>query len=374
MVSPTRKSLHKQFMAHALTLARRAFGHTSPNPLVGAVLVKRGRVIAEGYHRRAGLPHAEIEALRRAGDQARGATLYSTLEPCNHTGRTGPCCEAIIAAGVSTVVIAMNDPNPMTNGRGIARLRRAGIRVVAGILAAEARQMNAPFYKVMTTKMPWVIAKVGQSLDGKIATARGESRWITSAQARQLGHKWRARVDAILVGIHTVLTDDPRLTVRGARQRKGRPVKVIVDSRLRIPLTARCLSSGSSGHTIVATTVGGGMKRAALERHGAAVLTLPARKGRVPLRRLCRALVARGIQSMLIEGGGEVLASAFDEQIVDRVLFCIAPLLIGGRNAPTAYGGAGIAHLSQAIRLEQITQHRAGPDLCLEANVVYPRG
>jgi diaminohydroxyphosphoribosylaminopyrimidine deaminase/5-amino-6-(5-phosphoribosylamino)uracil reductase len=387
---PRADAKHGAYMARALELARRAVGRTSPNPVVGAVIVKDGRIVGEGFHRRAGLPHAEIEALRQAGARARGSTLYVTLEPCNHTGRTPPCCDAILAAGVSRVVIAARDPNPITNGRGMARLRRAGVDVVAGVLERDARTLNEPFRKAVTTGLPFVVAKVGQSLDGKIATRAGQSRWITSAAARRLAHAWRGRVDAILVGVNTVLADDPRLTARGIPRRIGRPVRVIADSRLRIPLRARCLSAGTA--TLIATTVSSGSKRAQLMRRGIDVLTLPPRRGprsasragrdgprpsgrggRVPLRRLFRELVRRGIQSVLIEGGGEVLAGAFAERLVDRVVWFIAPILLGGRDAPGSLGGAGVDRLSRAIRLEGLSCTRVGPDLCVEACVVYPR-
>jgi diaminohydroxyphosphoribosylaminopyrimidine deaminase/5-amino-6-(5-phosphoribosylamino)uracil reductase len=365
---------HARYMGLALRLARKAVGHTSPNPMVGAVIVKDRRIIGQGYHRRAGAPHAEVEALRKAGPRTCGATLYVTLEPCNHAGRTPPCCDAILTAGISCVVIATKDPNPLTNGRGVARLRRAGIRVVTGVLEQEAQQLNEPFRKAMISGIPFVIAKVGQSLDGKIATTRGESRWITSPAARRLGHQWRSRVDAILVGVRTVLRDDPLLAVRGAAQRPGRPVKIIVDSRLRTPHTARCLSAQSPAPSLIATTVRTGTKRAALVRRSVELLTLPAQQGRVPLRRLCRLLARRGIQSILIEGGGEVLASAFAERLVDRIAFFIAPMLIGGRTAPASVGGIGVSRLAHAIRLDDVTYRRVGPDLCVEGRVVYPKG
>ena len=305
---------HEPYMRRALRLAAKAMGQTSPNPLVGAVLVKAGRIIAEGCHRQAGAAHAEVEALRQAGARARGATLYVTLEPCNHHGRTPPCCDAIIAAGISRVVTATRDPNPLTNERGLARLRRAGLRVVNGVLEDEAQALIEPFRKAMVTGMPLVIAKIGQSLDGKIATRRGESRWITSSAARRLAHQWRSRVDALLVGINTVRRDDPLLTARVGVRRPGRPIKVILDSRLRIPLSAQCLSSESPALTLVATTNhADAKKRSALARCGAEVLTLPARQGRVPLRPLCRLLARRGIHSVLIEGGGEVLAGVLND-------------------------------------------------------------
>lgn len=363
-----------RYMRRAIRLARRALGATSPNPPVGAVLVKAGRIVSEGYHRRCGQPHAEIEALRRAGPRSRGATLYVTLEPCNHTGLTPPCCEALIAAGLTRVVAATRDPNPITDGRGLARLRRAGLAVTQGVLAAEARALIEPFRKAMTRGLPFVIAKAGQSLDGKIATVRGESRWITSPEARAAGQRWRSRVDAILVGVKTVLRDDPLLTVRDPRpgRRGDRPVKVILDSRLRTPAAARCLSARSPAPTLIATTAQAPTRRRALERQGAEVLVLPKRRGRVPLRRLCRILASRGIQSILLEGGGEALAGALEEQLVDRIAFSIAPILIGGRQAPSSLGGAGVARLAQAVRLEQARYRRLGPDLLVEARVVYP--
>lgn len=357
-------------MARALALARRALGRTSPNPAVGAVIVKSGRMIGAGYHRRAGAPHAEVEALTQAGARARGGTLYVTLEPCNHTGRTPPCCDAIIASGIARVVAATKDPNPRTNGRGFARLRRAGIEVRTGVLKPEAERLSAPFRKAMTSGLPYVIAKAGQSLDGKIATVTGESRWITSPAARRLAHHYRSEADAILVGVNTILQDDPLLSVRGARRRAARPLKVIVDSRLRVPLAARCFQS--PGPSLVATTRGPEAKQSALARRGVEVLVFPHRQGRVPLRLLFRRLARRGIHSILIEGGGEVLAGAFAERLVDRIAFFIAPLLIGGRTAPSSFGGPGIRRLARAIRLADVSSRRVGPDLCVDARVVYP--
>ncbi len=361
-----------RMMREALRLARRAEGRTSPNPQVGAVVSKNGRIVGRGYHRGAGCPHAEVAALTQAQAAARGATLYTTLEPCNHYGRTPPCCDAILRAGVSRVVMAAHDPNPIVNGRGVARLRRAGIRVTTGVLEEQARRLNAPFLKVMTAKLPLVIAKVAMSLDGKIATAGRVSRWITSPAARHLSHRWRARVDAVLVGIATVLADDPLLTARGTGRRSARPFKVIVDSRLRMPVSARCLSRRSPAPTLIATTARSATRRAALERAGADVLVLPPERGRVPLRKLLRILAHRGIHSVMVEGGGEVLASAFEGRLVDRVVWFVAPIVIGGRAAPTAVGGRGVAHLARAPRLADVRVIRAGPDVCVEGRVVYP--
>lgn len=298
-----------------------------------------------------------------------------TLEPCNHQGRTPPCCDAIIEAGIRHVVIGARDPNPITNGRGIERLRRAGIQVTRGVLEQEARQLNGPFEKMMTQRLPLVVAKVGQSLDGKIATSSGESRWITSPEARRFGHRLRRDADAVLVGVNTVLRDDPLLTVRAIRGHPDRPIKVIVDSRLRMPLTARCFSTQSPAPTIIVTTDGAAAsKRRAIERRGAEVWVLsPSSQGRVPLRRLCRRLAQRGIQSLLIEGGAEVLAGAFAERLVDRAVWCISPILIGGRDAPGSIGGQGVRRLNQAIRLEDVKIYQVGPDLCVEGRVVYPK-
>jgi diaminohydroxyphosphoribosylaminopyrimidine deaminase/5-amino-6-(5-phosphoribosylamino)uracil reductase len=360
----------QEYMRFALRLAARGLGWTSPNPAVGAVIVRAGRIVGQGYHRRAGLLHAEIEALRRAGAAARGATLYVTLEPCNHTGKTPPCCDAILAAGISRVVTAARDPNPVTDGRGIRRLQRSGVRVDVGVLAREAARLNAPFWRAMRTGLPQVIAKAGQSLDGKIATSAGESRWITSPAARRLAHAWRSRVDAVLVGVDTVLRDDPRLSARGFRHRPGHPLKVVVDSRLRTPLRARCLAGAPAW---IATTVRRGRRLSALRQRGVRVMTIPARRGRVPLRRLCRELVRHGVHSVLIEGGSEVLASAFAERLVNQVVWFVAPLLIGGRTAAGSIGGAGIRRLSQAVRLTDVTYRRIGPDLCVEARVEYPK-
>lgn len=374
-MAKTATKFHERYMRHALSLACRAQGDTSPNPMVGAVIVKAGRIVGKGYHRRAGAPHAEIEALREAKNAARGATLYVTLEPCNHYGRTPPCCDAIIAAGIQHVVIATRDPNPVTFGRGVARLKHSKIRVTLGLLGWEARSLNAPFVKAMETGFPWVIAKIAQSLDGKIATRTGQSRWISSSSARRLVHEWRLRVDAILVGIHTILQDDPSLTARTpGHRRKDRPIRVIVDSSLRMPISARVLRARPYSPVLVATTnkLHEAKKRKALARRGAQVLEFQAKEGRVPLRALFQQLVERGIHSVLIEGGGELLASAFAERLVDRVMWFVAPLLIGGKSAPSAIGGQGIARLSHAPLLDELDVRRIGPDLCIEARVVYP--
>ena len=375
-------SQDERYMRLALALARRGLGETSPNPVVGAVVVAGGRIVGRGYHRRAGGPHAEAAALRHAGPRARGATLYVTLEPCNHTGHTPPCCDAILDAGIARVVAAMKDPNPLTNGRGIRRLRRAGVRVTTGVLDAEARRLNAPFVKCMTARMPWVVAKIAQSLDGKIATTTGQSQWISSPQARRFAHQLRRDADAVVIGVNSVLTDDPLLTARDPDRpaRRRRPVKIIVDSRLRTPLARRCFSSASPAPTIVATTVTAARKRAALARRGVTVLTLPPSGGRVPLAKLFRLLARRyELTSVLIEGGGELLAGALAERLVDRLVCITAPMVIGGKTAPSSVGGPGVPHLREAIRLTgscglaDPCVYWIGTDLVIDAAVVYPR-
>lgn len=371
------------YMAHALQLARKAIGRTSPNPLVGAVIVKDGEMISTGYHHSTGLPHAEALALRQAGLRARGATLYTTLEPCDHVGRTPPCTDAIVRAGIARVVVAAVDPNPITNGRGIARLRRAGVPMTVGVMRADSERLNEPFRKAMVEGLPYAIAKIGQSLDGKIATNSGASRWITSPASRRLTHQLRSRVDAVVVGVNTVLKDNPRLTVRGASTRSGRPIRVIVDTRLRTPHSARCLSIASTP-VILATANRSASRMARYRKPHVEIISLAARRGprpahgqsrggRVPLRALFRLLAARGIQSVLIEGGGELLAGALRERLVDHVAFFIAPTLIGGRRAPSAVGGEGITTLKQALPLADVTYRRIGPDMLVEARVVYPR-
>lgn len=363
-------------MRRALELAARAQGDTSPNPMVGAVLVKRGRIIAEGYHRQAGLPHAEIEALNRARRRAEGATLYVSLEPCAHDGRTPPCCDAVVAAKPARVVVAMRDPNPKTNGRGISALRRAGVRVAEGVLQAEARHLNRAFAKTISTGLPWVIAKIAQSLDGKIATRTGASHWISSEASRLRAHHLRRQVDAVVVGIQTVLNDNPALTARvpGRPARAGRPLAVILDSRLQLPLSSRCLRQGR-GRVIVATTVDRPDKAEQLAIRGAEVVRLPATThGRVPLRPLLRLLASRhGVTSVLVEGGAEVMGSLFDERLVDEVVWFIAPQILGGRKSPSSVAGFGVAKLEAACRLTGSTVELIGGDVMIRGVVQHER-
>jgi diaminohydroxyphosphoribosylaminopyrimidine deaminase/5-amino-6-(5-phosphoribosylamino)uracil reductase len=336
-------------MQRALALARRGLGKTSPNPAVGAVLVRYGRAVAEGWHKRAGGPHAEIFALRNV--KARGATLYITMEPCSTWGKTPPCTEAIIAAGVKRVVVAAHDPNPKHNGRGLTALRRAGIRVEAGLLADEATAMNAAFNKRITTGMPLVIAKAAMSLDGKIATRTGDSKWITSEAARREAHKLRANVDAIMVGANTVIRDDPQLTLRhGVRGKQ--PWRVVVDGRGRSPHKAKLFRDADRERTIILTTsYSPAAWRRDLSQSGAHVFIVKGSGGRLDLRAALRALGKMNITSVLVEGGGELLGSLFDNRLIDRVALFYAPVIIGGRGAVTAVGGEGASKVKHSVRL-----------------------
>ena len=315
-------------MQRALALARRGAGQTSPNPVVGAVVARNRRIIGEGFHRRAGGPHAEVNALN--GINGRGATLYVTLEPCCTHGRTPPCTEAIIAAGIKRVVVAAVDPNPRHRGRGLRLLRRAGLRVEAGLLAEEATELNAAFNKWITTGRPLVLAKAALSLDGKMATRTGDSRWITGTAARTVAHRLRAQVDAVLVGANTVIRDDPQLTLRhGVRGRQ--PWRVVVDGRGRCPRTARLFTDALRQRTIVITSAQSLVAwRRYLALLGIIVLVVPATHGRVELRAALEELGRMEITSVMVEGGGTLLGAFFDAGLVDRMAFFFAPTVIAG--------------------------------------------
>ncbi len=366
-------------MKLALRLAAKGAGWTSPNPMVGAVVVREGRIVGRGYHRRAGGPHAEVEALQQAGDAARGAILYVTLEPCNHHGRTPPCTQAILRAGVRRVVMAALDPNPRVDGGGAEFLASHSVEVETGLLEGEARRLNEAWFRWVAAGVPFVIAKAACSLDGRIATATGESQWLTGEAARAFGHKLRHRVDAILVGVNTVLADDPQLTTRlpgktrerATENRKQKtennskdPIRIILDSRLRIPLTARILHLDSPAPTWVACTDKAPKDKVlALEDSGAEVLVLPEDSGRVALQPLLKLLGRRRVQSLLVEGGAEVHGSFFDEKLVDKFHFFYAPKFLGGREAPAVLGGRGVALLKDAHQARDLSVRRLGNDL-----------
>ena len=349
--------IHIAFMRRALALAKQAKGRTSPNPLVGAVIVKSGKVVGEGYHRKAGGPHAEIHALQEAADAAKGGTLYVNLEPCCHWGRTPPCTDALIQAGIAQVYIAEVDANPKVAGKGIRQLEMAGISVNVGICAEEAAQLNEVHRKYVQTGKPFVILKTAMSLDGKIATVTGESQWITSEASRQKVHEIRDEVDAILVGIGTVLCDNPTLTTRLAHRRGGKDAtRIVLDSRGRTPTNANVFNAESSAGIIIAVTPQAPAENvAALKNAGADVIVVPAKQGRVCISALMEMLGSREITSVLIEGGGEVNAAAIASGVVDKVLCFIAPKLIGGADAPGPLGGEGICALADAPRLHNVT-------------------
>ncbi|MBI4339588.1 MAG: bifunctional diaminohydroxyphosphoribosylaminopyrimidine deaminase/5-amino-6-(5-phosphoribosylamino)uracil reductase RibD [Chloroflexi bacterium] len=361
-------------MDRALELARRALGATSPNPAVGAVLVKDGVVVGEGFTQPPGQAHAEIVALRQAGDQARGATLYVTLEPCCHFGRTSPCASAIIAAGVAEVRYALIDPNPLVSGAGAAQLEAAGIRVAAGEGAEASRKLNEAYCKFITTGMPFVTAKFAASLDGKIATRTGDSRWITGVDARGMAHRLRALSDAVMVGVGTALTDDPLLTARDEadQPRPRQPLRVLVDSHGRTPASARLFRE--PGPVVVAGAGMPGEHQAALREAGAEVLAFPGEDGRVDLRALLAYLGRRQITSVLAEGGGTLLGSLFDQRLVDKVAAFIAPVVIGGARAVPAVAGQGVATVGQAARLKDVEVHTLGGDLLVTGYPVLEHG
>ncbi|MDP2167015.1 MAG: bifunctional diaminohydroxyphosphoribosylaminopyrimidine deaminase/5-amino-6-(5-phosphoribosylamino)uracil reductase RibD [Thermodesulfovibrionales bacterium] len=350
------------YMRRALRLAAKAEGRTSPNPMVGALIVKAGRVIAEDYHRRAGEPHAEALALEAAGKRAGGATLYVSLEPCCHTEKkTPPCTREIIRSGIKKVVIAMKDPNPKVAGRGIDELQAAGIEVKSGVLEKEALRLNEAYIKYITEKQPFVILKVAMTLDGKIATPTGESKWITGEKSRLMVHKLRSRADAVLTAIGTVMADDPELTSRIKRGRN--PVRIVIDPELEIPVNAKILKTPPE--TIIVTKADS-IKAKNIEKTGIKLIKYEAN---LELKRLMRKLGEMGMMSVLIEGGSSLAAHALDEGIVDKVMFFIAPKIIGGRDSYPAVGGSMFRLLGDAYRVRDLRVKRIGEDFLLEGYI-----
>jgi len=361
-----------RYMWMALDLARQGRGRTNPNPMVGAVIVQGTEVVGSGYHHNVGAPHAEIIALEKAGDKAKGATLYVNLEPCNHHGRTGPCTEKIIKAGIGRVVIAMQDPNPLVSGRGVARLSEAGIKVKAGVLEPKARKLNETFVKYITTNLPFVSVKVAMSLDGKIATTSGESHWITGEKARQFVHRLRDHTDVIMVGIETVLKDNPRLTTRVEGGGGKDPVRVIVDSSARLPLDAKVIESSTSARVILAVTEKAAEDKCrALQSRGVEILVLPSDQERVNLKALMKELASRELSAVLVEGGGTLNFSLLEQNLIDKLFIFIAPLIIGGRESPTAFSGSGIGVLDKAWPVEEIEMKQFDRDLLLIGYPIY---
>ncbi|HKQ46773.1 MAG TPA: bifunctional diaminohydroxyphosphoribosylaminopyrimidine deaminase/5-amino-6-(5-phosphoribosylamino)uracil reductase RibD [Phycisphaerae bacterium] len=356
-----------RYMGRAIALAWRGQGHVEPNPMVGCVIVKNGRVVGEGYHRRFGGPHAERMALAAAGRRSRGATLYVTLEPCCHFGKTPPCVDAIIRAGVRRVVAAVRDPNPLVAGKGLARLRRAGIKVEVGLMKPEAEQLAAPFIVCQTLGRPYVILKWAQSIDGKIATRSGDSRWITSIESRRMAHALRARVDAIVVGVDTVLADDPELTARWVRPKRV-ATRVVLDSRFRTPLSSRLVRSARRVPTLVvgAKSPASAGRRRRLESAGCQVLPMPVDATGIDLARLLCVLREMGMTNVLVEGGGKALGGFVEARLADEAVVFVGPKLIGGETAPgpLRHRGPRLMRDLPAVEIARISH--IGHDLCYD--------
>jgi len=356
-------------MRLALHLAKRGMGRTNPNPMVGAVVVKGKAIVGRGYHHRAGEPHAEVLALQQAGEKARGATLYLNLEPCDHFGKTPPCTRAILDAGIGRVVAGMKDPNPLVSGRGIRRLKSAGIKADVGILEEQCRELNAPFCKHITNQTPFVTLKAAISLDGKVATKSGDSRWVSGEVSRAYVHRSRSAVDAVMVGIGTVLQDDPLLNVRLPGVKNARhPLRIIVDSRLRIPFHSQIVRTAGKYRTLVATTrAASTTKIERLKRIPVEVMVVKSdADGRVNLKILMKELGRRRVLSILLEGGPTLNASALRDKVVDRVLLFVAPRIIGGEKAPGMVGGEGSSRIKDAQPIKILRIKRAGADLMIE--------
>lgn len=351
----------EKFMREALRIARNAEGRTSPNPMVGAVIVKDGRIIAEGWHRKAGTPHAEIHALNMAGDLAKNSEMYVTLEPCSHFGRTPPCANKIVEAGIKKVFVAMKDPNPLVAGRGIEILKSAGIEVEVGILEEEARRLNEVFLKYITKKMPFVTAKFACSLDGKIATVTGESQWISCEESRNFVHKLRDVNDGIMIGVGTVLADNPSLTARIAGGKN--PVRIVADSLARTPLDSKILNDGQAKTIIAVSSNAPAKKISALKNIGAEIII--AGESQVDLKILMQELASREISSVLLEGGGTLNFSMFRAGLIDKVFAFVAPKIIGGKNSLTPVEGGGFEKLSDAVQLENLSAEKIGNDILI---------
>lgn len=357
------------YMKTALELAAKAEGHTSPNPLVGCVIVKSGRVIGEGYHKKAGLAHAEVEALKQAGSKAKGAVLYVNLEPCSHFGKTPPCADAIINAGVKEVVCAMKDPNPLVSGKGFNKLRKAGIKVKTGVLHFEACRLNRIFIKNITLEKPYVVMKAAVSTDGKMALKNGESKWITSAPARQEAQKLRLMCDAILVGINTVINDNPFLDCRIDKRKKIK--KIILDTNGRMPEKGNIYLNSAPENIYVAVKRMEERKAERMIKRGINIIYLKGNEEKPAPDKVLSELFCRGIRSVLLEGGGTVIASFLKERLIDEAHIHIAPVIMGSDGIPFA-GEMGIEKMHDAIKLKNHTVKQCGPDILISGEIKYP--
>jgi len=360
-------------MGEALRQARKGLGRTSPNPVVGAVIVRDGKIIASGYHKRAGSGHAEIEALAKIGGRGKeNDTLYVTLEPCNHYGRTPPCTKAILNSGIKKLVVGMKDPNPKVSGGGCEFLSEKGVEVRTGILESKCRQLNEAFLKFAATGRPFVVAKSALTMDGWTATATGHSRWITNEKSRQFVHRLRDKLDGILVGVGTVLTDDPSLTTRLKRGKGRDPVRIIVDTNLRIPDEAKVLNRDSSAPTLVAVGTDVSPERLRrLERNGVKNLTCPTKEGRIDLAALMDILGGMDITSLLVEGGAAIMGSMIREKLVDKFYIFKAPRILGGNDGIPMASGPGPRKMNGALRLRDVKVRRFGDDILVRGYPEY---
>jgi len=356
----------QEYMCRALTLASRALGRTSPNPVVGAVIVKDDKIVGEGYHLAAGTPHAEVQALSAAGEEAAGATLYVTLEPCSHFGRTPPCADAVIAAGIKRVVVAVADPNPRVSGRGITKLAQAGIEVEVGILQKEACRLNEVFFKYIQTRLPFVALKTAMTLDGKIASVSGDSRWITGEKSRLKVHQLRDIYDSIMVGIGTVLKDDPQLNTRLPGKVGHDPVRVIIDPQLDIPVTSKIATTSKRQRSLVFCKDEPDQDRQQqLLELGMEICPITSQGDFIPLDRVLIELGKMGLCSVMVEGGGEINASLLEGDLIDKVYWFIAPKMVGGKQAPSPIGGMGIPWMKDAKTLESLEIDKIDEDFII---------
>lgn len=354
------------YMERAIELALKGTGKVNPNPLVGAVIVKEGKIIGEGFHEKYGCAHAERNAINHASENVEGSTLYVTLEPCHHYGKTPPCVDYVIEKKIKRVVIGMKDPNPLVAGKSIEKLKKCGIEVIEGIKEKECIKMNEVFIKYITTKIPYVTAKSGMSLDGKIAASTGESQWITCSESRKHSHELRNKLSSIMVGINTVIADNPSLTYRGEYEGRN-PVRIIVDSSLKIPLNAKVVNDGEAETIIVCTKNADESKKQKLKDLKAEIIETEEEEGKVDLKEMMKKLGERGIDSVLLEGGGTLNYSMFKNNLVDKVRMYIAPKIIGG--SKNAVSGEGFEKLSECTELYDLTWQQSGSDLMIEGYV-----
>lgn len=351
----------ERYMARAIKLAKKAEGMTSPNPIVGAVIVKNGRIVGEGYHKKAGSAHAEVNAIRAAGRSARGASIYVTLEPCNHFGRTPPCTDAIIRSGIKEVIVGMRDPNPINDGAGVKKMRRSGINILFGVLEKECLAINGPYVKLITKKIPYVTLKMAQTLDGKIASPSGDSRWITGEDSRRYVHQMRSRFDAVMVGSNTVMKDDPVLLskIRGSKQ----PIRIIVGGTSDMPASLKIFKTAGRSGVIVAH-----VRREIVKTYPhIQYLACRSKNGRVDLKDMLERLACRGIMNILAEGGGELAWSLIKDGLADKFLFFIAPKIMGGKASLTSVEGQGVNKAADAFRLKNVKVRRFKEDILIEA-------